>query len=157
MFLLTPPSRALAQMDDPVFLGVVWRSVAWTLAGFVALGALLAWGGHALLADYGRLGWLGSTLGGLGASVLALYLFLPLASVVASLFANRIADAVEWRFYPGLPTARPAPFVQQAWDGVALGLRVLAWQVVALLLLVTPLAPVAVPLGWLVSAWRCAA
>ncbi len=153
MHLLTPPLRALAQMDDPAFLGVVWRSIAWTLAAFVALAAALAWGGHALLATHGWLGWLAGALGGVGAALLSLYLFLPLASVVAFLFADRIAAAVEHRYYPGLPPARPAPLAQQTWDGIALGLRVLGWQVVALVLLLTPLAPVAVPLGWLISAW----
>jgi CysZ protein len=153
MLLLAPPLRALAQMDDPVFLGVVWRSVGWTLAGFIALAAALSWGGHAALAGHGWLAWLGGLFGGVGAVLLAFYLFLPLAGVVASLFAERVAAAVERRFYPGLPPARPAPFAQQAWDGVALGLRVLGWQVVTLLLLLTPLAPVAVPAGWLISAW----
>ena len=154
MLMIAAPLRALAQMDDPVFLGVVWRSVAWTLAGFVALAALLAWGGHALAAAHGTLGWLGGVLGGVGAVLLALYVFLPMASVVASLFADRIAAAVERRFYPGLPPAQAAPLAQQAWDGVALGLRVLGWQVVALLmLLVPPLAPIASPLGWLIAAW----
>ena len=42
MYLFAPTLRALDQMDDPVFIGVVWRSVAWTLVGFVAVGALLA-------------------------------------------------------------------------------------------------------------------
>ncbi len=154
MYLFAPTLRALDQMDDPVFIGVVWRSVAWTLVGFVAVGALLAWGGHAALATYGGwLGWLGALLGSVGAALLALYLFLPLASVVASLFANRVATAVERRFYPNLPPPQPAPFAQQAWDGVALGLRVLAWQIATLVLLVTPLAPVAVPAGWLICAW----
>jgi uncharacterized protein involved in cysteine biosynthesis len=153
MLLLGPPLRALAQMDDPVFLGVVWRSVAWTLAGFVALAVVLTWGGHAALAGHGWLGWAAGALGGIGAALLALYLFLPLASVVALLFADRIAAAVERRFYPGLPPSRPAPLAQQAWDGVALGLRVLAWQVLTLVLLLTPLAPVAAPAGWLISAW----
>jgi len=153
MLLLAAPLRALAQMDDPVFLGAVWRSVAWTLAGFCALAALLVWGGHAALAAHGWLGWLGGAVGGIGAALLALYLFLPLAGVVALLFANRVAAAVEWRFYPGLPPAQPAPFAQQAWDGIALGLRVLAWQVLTLVLLVTPLAPIAAPVGWLISAW----
>jgi CysZ protein len=153
MLLLAPPLRALAQMDDPVFLGVVWRSVAWTLAGFCALAAALMWGGHAALAGHGWLGWLAGAVGGVGAALLALYLFLPLASVVASLFADRVAAAVEWRFYPGLPPAHAAPFAQQAWDGVALGLRVLAWQVLTPLLLLTPLAPIAAPAGWLISAW----
>ena len=153
MFLLAPPLRALAQMDDPVFLGVVWRGVAWTFLGFVGLAALLVWGAHAALAGHNWLGWLAGAFGGVGAALLSLYLFLPLAGVVASLFANRVAAAVEWRFYPGLPPAHPAPFAQQAWDGVALGARVLGWQVLALLLLLTPLAPIAAPLGWLVSAW----
>ena len=153
MSLFAPALRALDQMDDPVFLGVVWRSVAWTLCGFAALAALLVWGGHAALAGHGWLGWLGGLLGGVGSAVLALYLFLPLASVVASLFANRVAAAVERRFYPGLPPAHPAPFAEQARDGVALGLRVLGWQALTLALLVTPLAPIAVPAGWLVSAW----
>jgi uncharacterized protein involved in cysteine biosynthesis len=157
MFLFAPALRALDQMDDPVFLGVVWRSVAWTLLGFCALAAVLVWGGHAALAGHAWLGRLGGALGGVGAALLALYLFLPLASVVASLFANRVAAAVEQRFYPGLPPAHPAPFAEQAWDGVALGLRVLGWQVLTLLmllmLLIPPLAPIAVPAGWLVSAW----
>jgi CysZ protein len=154
MLLLGPPLRALAQMDDPVFLGVVWRSVAWTLLAFAALAAGLVWGGHAALAAHGWLGWVAGALGGVGAALLALYLFLPLASVIASLFADRVAAAVERRFYPGLPPARPAPLAQQAWDGIALGLRVLGWQVVTLLLLlIPPLAPIAVPAGWLISAW----
>jgi uncharacterized protein involved in cysteine biosynthesis len=154
MLLLAAPLRALAQMDDPVFLGVVWRSVAWTILGFCALAAALVWGGHSLLAEHGWLGWLAGALGGVGAALLSLYLFLPLASVVALLFADRVAAAVERRFYPGLPPAHPAPWAQQAWDGIALGLRVLGWQVLTLLLLlIPPLAPIAVPAGWLVSAW----
>lgn len=153
MLMIAAPLRALGQMDDPVFLGAVWRSVAWTLAGFIALAALLVWGGHAVVRDGGWLGWLAGLLGGVGAALLALYLFLPMASVVAFLFSNRIAAAVERRFYPFLPPARAAPLGQQVWDGIALGLRVLAWQLVALLLVVTPLAPVAVPVGWAVAAW----
>jgi len=153
MRFLNPTLRALGQLDDPVFLGVVWRSVAWTLAGFVTLTALMVWGGHAVLAAHGWLAWLAAVLGGVGAALLALYLFLPLASVVAMLFMARVAKAVELRFYPDLPPARPAPFTQQAWDGVALGARVLGWQVATLLLLVTPLAPVALPAGWLICAW----
>jgi uncharacterized protein involved in cysteine biosynthesis len=153
MPLFFAPLLALGQMDDPVFWGVVWRSVLWTLAGFLAVAGLLDWGVHAAFHGSRWFDWLGALLGGVGAALLALYLFLPMASVVALLFSNRIADAVERRHYPGLPQAHPAPMAQQAWDGVALGLRVLAWQTVALLLMVTPLAPVAVPAGWIVSAW----
>jgi uncharacterized protein involved in cysteine biosynthesis len=153
MPLFSAPLRALGQMDDPVFWGVVWRSVLWTLAGFVAVAGLLDWGVHAAFSGSQWFDWLGAVLGGVGAALLALYLFLPMASVVAFLFSDRIAAAVERRYYPFLPPARPAPLAQQIWDSIALGLRVLAWQLVALLLVVTPLAPVAVPVGWVVAAW----
>jgi uncharacterized protein involved in cysteine biosynthesis len=155
MPLFAPPLRALAQLDDPVFLGVVWRGVAWAVAAFAGLAVLLAWGAERLLASSAAwLGWLGGGLAGAAAALLAVYLFLPLATVIAALYADRIAASVERRFYPGLPPPRPAPLAEQIWDGVALGLRVLLWQVAALLLaLIPPLTPIAVPLGWFVSAW----
>ena len=53
----------------------------------------------------------------------------------------------------GLPPIRPAPLSEQIWDGLALGLRVLLWQAATLVLLLTPLAPIAAPLGWLIAAW----
>lgn len=153
MLLLAAPLRALAQFDDPAFLGAMWRSVAWAIVSLIGLAVLLVWGGSALAPHGGWLGWLGGLAGGVGAAVLAFYFFLPLATVIASLFADRIAVAVERRFYPGLPPARPAPLAEQTWDGLALGARVLGWQVVTLVLLLTPLAPIAAPLGWIVAAW----
>jgi CysZ protein len=151
MSLLAPSLRALAQLDDPAFFGVVWRSVLWALAAIVALGVLIARGAESLLAGHP---WLAGLAGGIGALVLAFYFFLPLASTIAMLFVERVAAAVERRCYPGLPPAHPAPLAQQVWDGIALGLRVLAWQIVTLLLvLVPPLAPVAAPLGWAIAAW----
>jgi CysZ protein len=153
MLLFDPSLRALAQLDDPVFLGVVWRSVVVALLGLVGLAALLVWGGEAALTGHGWLAWLGGVLGGVGAALLALYLFLPVATLVAFLFVDRVAAAVERRCYPFLPPTRPAPLIDQTWDGIALGLRVLAWQVLTLALMLTPLAPVAAPLGWLITAW----
>src|SRR6185312_2432195 len=35
--LLSPLIRALSQFDDPIFLGVLARSVAWSIACFIAL------------------------------------------------------------------------------------------------------------------------
>jgi CysZ protein len=153
MFLIDPPLRALAQLDDPVFLGVLWRSLAWTVVAFLALGAGLVWGAESLAAGHGWLAWITGVIGGLGAAVLTLYFFLPVATVIATLFSDRIAAAVERRFYPWLPPTAPASLIDQTWDGLALGLRVLVLQVLALLLSLTPLAPVAAPLGWLIAAW----
>lgn len=153
MLLLAAPLRALTQFDDRDFLAVTWQSVGWAVLSLVGLGALMVWGGSALAPQGGWLGWLGGVAGGVGAAVLAFYFFLPLATVIASLFVDRVANAVEHRFYPGLPPAAPAPIAAQVWDGLALGARVLGLQVVTLLLLLTPLAPIAAPLGWIVAAW----
>jgi uncharacterized protein involved in cysteine biosynthesis len=152
--LLLPPVRALSQLDDPAFAGVVLRSVAWALFSFLALAGLLSWGATAAAQSWGPrwAEWLGYAAGPVGASLLALVLFLPIASVIATLFVDRIAEAVERRWYPGLPPARPAPMSQQLWDGVALGARVLAMQLVALVLSLL-LPGVGLVLGWLIAAW----
>lgn len=155
MPLFAPAWRAFAQLDEPAFLGVVWRSVGWAVAAFATTAALLAWGANALLAHYATwLGWLGGSLAGFGTAVLSFYFFLPVATVIAALYADRIASAVEYRFYPFLPPPRAASIADQIWDGLALGLRVLFWQLLTLvLLLIPPLAPIAAPVGWFVAAW----
>jgi uncharacterized protein involved in cysteine biosynthesis len=152
--LLLPPVRAISQLDDPAFLGVVLRSVGWALLAFIALAAMLSWGATAAAHHWGPYWseWVGYAAGPVGASLLALVLFLPIASVIATLFIDRIAEAVERRYYPGLPPARPAPLAQQLWDGVALCLQVLAMQLVALVLSLL-LPGVGLVLGWLVAAW----
>jgi len=147
-------ARALAQMTDPAFLGVLARSMIWSLVAFVALAIglsrLSAWA----LTHTGFAGgsWLAPVLGVTGSIFVAHLLFLPVAGIVASLFADRIAAAVERRWYPALPPARPAPLAAQAWDGIVLGAQILALQIVALLLspFVAGLSP---PLGWLIAAW----
>jgi CysZ protein len=145
---LAPMLRAVSQLDDPVLLGVVVRSAAWAAALFVALALAVRHEAHLLL---GMKFWLADLLGGIGAAVLAYVLFLPVAGVLASLFAERVAAAVERRFYPGLPPARPAPLGAQIWDGLALGVRVLLLQIASVLL--APLLGISLPLGWAIAAW----
>jgi uncharacterized protein involved in cysteine biosynthesis len=73
-------------------------------------------------------------LSGLGAALLAFWLFLPIAAVIGTLYLERIARAVERRFYPGLAPAQGAPAAVQAWDGLAVGARILLLNVLALVL-----------------------
>ncbi len=149
MFPLTPALRAVAQLDDPVFLGVALRGVLWTLLLFVALAIGIEQAGHGWL---GLSGWLAGALGGVGVALLAWLAFLPVAGLVASLFVDRVALRVERRFYPDLPPARPARFAAQVWDGVVLGVQVLLLQVIALVL--APfLLGASLPLGWAIAAW----
>jgi CysZ protein len=152
MPILAPALRAIAQLDDRVFLGVLLRSVAWAAVAFALLAAGIVWGTHMLLENHGFWSWLAALLGGVGAAALSLYLFLPVAAMIATLFVDRVAEAVERRFYPELLTARAAPLASQIWDGIALGLRVLVLQIVALVLALL-LPGIGLVLGWLVAAW----
>ncbi len=151
--MLSPLLRALAQLDDPVFLGVVLRSLALSVLAFLAILAGVVWGVQEAVAlpgwpDWAR--WMIGFAGGLGTLFLSIYLFVPAALLVATLYIDRVSDAVERRFYPGLPQPRGASLAVQGWDGAVLGLQVLALQVVALLLLVL-LPGVGLVLGWIIT------
>ena len=153
--MFSPLLRAMAQLDDPVFLGVVLRSLALSLLAFLAILAGVVWGVQDLVAMPGWphwLAWLAGVAGGVGTAFLSIYLFVPAALVVATLYMDRIADAVDRRFYPELPHPQGAPLAVQAWDGAVLGLQVLALQLLALVLLVL-LPGVGLVLGWIITGW----
>ncbi|MCC6716879.1 MAG: EI24 domain-containing protein [Acetobacteraceae bacterium] len=151
---------AIGQLDDPAFLGAVLRSAGWALLALATAAAGLAWGGVRgaawLAADWptlaGWLEWVAGVAGVAGAAVLGLFLFVPLATGIATLFVDRVAEAVERRHFPDLPPAVPASLAAQAWDGTALALLVLGMQLLALLVAVL-LPGLGLLVGWLVAAW----
>jgi len=150
--MLQPLIRAVTQLNDRVFLGVVWRSLALSLLAFVALLAGSVWLVQDLVGQGGWWGWLAGLAGGLGVILLAVWLFVPVALVVATLYIDRVATAVERRFYPGLPPAVGAPLTEQTWDGVVLGLQVLVLQVGTLVASIL-LPGIGLVLGWIVTGW----
>jgi CysZ protein len=81
-----------------------------------------------------------------------MWLFLPVAATVGTLYFERIARAVERRFYPSLPPAQPAPVLDQLLVGLGLGLRVFGLNVLALLLTLF-LPGIGLPIGWAVASW----
>ncbi|HEX3400257.1 MAG TPA: EI24 domain-containing protein [Acetobacteraceae bacterium] len=150
--LLSPLARALAQLDDPIFLGVLLRSVAWSGVCFILLHIATIWGVHQLLDLHGWIGWAAEVLGGIGASLLALWLFLPLAVIIGTFYIDRIARAVERRYYPTLPPPRGASLAAQLWDAISIGLRILLLNLLALVLaLVLP--GVGLVLAWIIGGY----
>jgi CysZ protein len=131
--ILLPLLRAVGQLDDPVFLGVLVRSLLWSAAAFIALHVAAVWAVHQLLGLHGWLGWAADLLGGLGASLLALWLFLPVAALIGTLYIDRVARAVERRHYPMLPPARGAPLAAQLWDAIGIAIRILLLNLLALI------------------------
>lgn len=130
--MLSPLVRAFSQFDDRAFLGVLVRSLLWSAACFIALHLATIWAVHRLLDLHGWLGWAADILGGIGASLLALWLFLPIAAIIGTLYIDRIARAVERRYYPALPPPRGASLAAQLWDAVSVGLRILLLSLLGL-------------------------
>jgi CysZ protein len=150
--LFSPILRALRQLDDPAFLGVLLRSVFWSAICFVALHFVTIWGIHHLLNLHGWLGWAADVIGTVGASLLALWLFLPVAAIIGTLYIERIAGAVERRHYPALPPARGAPIASQIWIGISIGLRILLLNVLGLIAaLILP--GIGLVLAWIIAGY----
>ncbi len=151
--LLSPVARGIAQVTDPAFLGVLVLSLACSAAVFVALHLAVLWAVHRALAHAsGWLAWGADLLGSFGAALLGLWLFLPLAAGIATLFIDRVARAVERRYYPMLPPAPGASLLAEIADGLALVWRILLLNLLALALaLVLP--GIGLLLAWAVGAY----
>lgn len=131
--LTRPLALALAQLNDRAFVRVLLHSLLASAACFAAILATAIWATHRLLAPHGWWGWVADLLGGVGSALLAFWLFLPVAAAIGAMFIETIARAVERRHYPALAAARGASVAAQAWDGIAVGLRILGLNVLALL------------------------
>lgn len=150
--MFSPLLRALGQIDDRVFLGVLLRSLAWAGACFVALHVAAVYAVQRLLDPHGVIGWVAGIVAGFGATLLALWLFLPIAAVIGTLYIDRIARAVELRHYPSLPPARGAPLLSQLWDALGVGVRILALTLLALIVaLILP--GIGLILAWLIGGY----
>lgn len=156
--LVRPLRRAVSQLDDPAFLSVVLRSMGVSAVLFVLLALGVGWGVQSILPFLSTHahGWVVTVLSGaLGSAVAilaALWLFVPLVLVVATLLMEIIARAVERRYYPDDPPAQPASLRAQIWDGLVLGARVLALNVFTLALTFLVPGPGWI-IGGLVAAW----
>lgn len=151
--IFTDLSRALDQLGDPRFRAVVLRGVGLTLLALLGSYMLVYWGvgwlvGDGLTLPYlGTLSWtqdllsIGSVVLMLGLSV---FLMVPIATAIQSLFLDDVAAAVEARHYPGLPPAKPVPIADALADGLQALVVLIGANLVALLFYVIfpPFAPV---------------
>lgn len=141
--------RALDQLGDPRFRGVLLKAVLLTVAVLVALFALVGWMVSGV--DPFTLPWIGEVdpsgwLTGIaiGAMLLAsIFLMIPVASICIGFFLEDIAGAVEDQHYPGLPPANRLSLPAAILDSLQFfGVLVVAnIAALAIYLLVAPLAP----------------
>ncbi|MEX0304981.1 MAG: EI24 domain-containing protein [Leisingera sp.] len=144
--------KTLGQTGDPRFRKVLFLgiglSIALLFAAYAAFLMLIQWlvGPEATLPVLGEVTWLDDLLsfGSLFFMLfLSVFLMVPVASAITSMFLDEVAQAVEDKHYPALPPAAKVPF----WDAVKdtvnfLGLLVAA-NILALFLyaLFPPAAP----------------
>ncbi|MGD9864414.1 MAG: EI24 domain-containing protein [Pseudodonghicola sp.] len=138
---------ALRQIGDPRFRKVLFLGVGLTFALLIGAYAVILWLINALVGDQttlpllGEVRWLNDLLSVssfLLMMVLSVFLMVPVASAITSMFLDEVAQAVEDKHYPGLP---PVPGVS-FWDGlrdtvnflgVLIGANILAFILYALL------------------------
>lgn len=140
-------ARAFAQLGDPKILRILVISVALSALVFVALAIgidlLLTW---QWLHDLPAVARIVQALGTIATLVAAFFLFPVVVSVMLGLFLESVAEAVEERYYPGLPPPRGVGLLAGIWASVLfLGKALL----VNLVLLVFLLVPALYPLVWL--------
>jgi uncharacterized protein involved in cysteine biosynthesis len=150
--LLSPILLSLAQIPERAFMAVLLWSLAWSAAVFVVLHLAVIWAVHNLLALHGWREWVSDILGGLGASLLGLWLFFPVAALIATFLVERIARAVEHRHYPSLPPAPGPSLLAEIADGLALAWRILLLNLLALVLALL-LPGVGLLLAWAIGAY----
>jgi uncharacterized protein involved in cysteine biosynthesis len=145
-------SLALGQLTDPRFQRVLWRGVGLALLLLIGTSGALLWLLTWALPDTFSLPWIGEVswldnLAGWAAVpallILSVFLMVPVASAMTSLFLDEVAQAVEDRHYPGLPRVRPQPLGDSLRDAVNAFGVVIGANLVALVayLLLAPLAP----------------
>lgn len=121
--ILTDFFKAIGQLSDPRFRRVLWLGIGLTIALLVGAYAALLWAIEALTGEgvvlpwVGPANWVGDLLswGSLGVMILmSVFLMVPVASAITSLFLDDVAHAVEDKHYPHLAPVRRQPF----WDGL---------------------------------------
>lgn len=130
--MLSSAAAALGQMFDRKFQGVVWLGVGATVLLFVLLMFALQWA-VSYVPNFG-LSWMRDAVAIISGAVLTIsFVFLgaPVAQAFASIFIDRVADAVETKYYPdskvrgGASTAELL-FAGLTFAGVSLVLNLLA-------------------------------
>ncbi|MBS0123880.1 EI24 domain-containing protein [Thetidibacter halocola] len=150
--ILTSFVSALGQMGDARFRSVLLRGIGLTLALLFGFTALVVWGVGVFVGDAVTLPWIGTVTWIDNVAswamlplmlVLSVFLMIPVASSMTSIFLDDVAQAVEDRHYPGLGPATEVPVADALRDTASfLGVLIAANAVALVLyLFLSPIAP----------------
>ncbi len=146
--------KAVGQLGDRRFQRVLWLGIGLTIALLVAIYAVVLWIIKLFTADgltlpwIGEVTWIGDLLGwgSLGLILfMSVFLMVPVASAMTSLFLDDVADAVEAEHYPQFRQSPRTSFLDGLRDtlrflGLLIGANILALFVYAFVFWI-PFAP----------------
>ena len=138
-------ARAFGELGNPRVRGVIWISIALTIAFLAVLVVLVMFGLDQI--ELEAWAWLETAIdvvGAFGAVVLAIFLFPAVIGVVSGMFLERVADAVEKRHYPHLPPAREQGVGEVLSTTLVFLLAIVVLNLMALLL--SWILPIALPI-----------
>ncbi len=150
--IFTDFSLAVAQLFDPRFRRVLVLGVSLTVLLLIVVYTVFIWfiagiGDAGInLPVIGEVTWIGDLLGWASFFLLiffSMFLMIPVASAITSLFLDDVASAVEDEYYPTLPPAGRVSFGEGLWETVAFLALLIAANLLATVLYVmfTPLTP----------------
>ena len=151
--------RAIRQIGDPTFRGVLLRGVGLSVALLAATTVVLVWGARWFVGPSVSLPWLGEVTwldeaAGVAvlplAMVASIFLMVPVASMFTGLFLDRIAQAVEDRHYPALGPPRVQGWTEALRETTGFLALVVAVNLCALVAYLA-LAPFALFIFWAVN------
>ena len=125
--ILTAFFKAVGQIGDPRFRRVLGLGVVLTIALLFGTYAGFLWlieyfvGPEATLPLIGEVQWVDDLLRWgslLVMMILSIFLMVPVASLITSMFLEDVAQAVEYRHYPHLPPVPRVPFYDGLRDTV---------------------------------------
>ena len=144
--------KAVAQSADPRFRKVLVLGIVLTLALLVAVYAAFLWFLQSITGDtttlplIGEVTWIDDLLGWSSFGlmlILSIFLMVPVASAITSMFLDEVAHAVEDRHYSHLPDVPKLPMWDAVRDTVNFLGVIIAANVIALVFYLTiiPAAP----------------
>jgi CysZ protein len=151
---------ALSQIGDPRFRRVLFLGIGLTFAlligSYAGLLGLVNWmvGDEATVPIFGKVEWLGDLLSFssfIFMMVMSIFLMMPVASAITSMFLDEVAQAVEDEHYPHLAQVPGVPFGEALRDTLSfLGLLIVA-NIVALI--VGSMLFLIFPPAWVIIFW----
>ena len=112
--------KGINQLSDKATRKYLWFSILSALITFIALWSLIGW----VLSEtsISQIGWLEGIIdvfGGVATFALTWFLFPATVSAVIGLFLDQVAECVEKRHHPGLPTSNGLP----VGEGIVMSLK----------------------------------